>query len=437
MASLRTTSVAGLLVLALTPAAQARPEPGPLPTRPARVVQRLVDRAKPGETVRIPPGVYVGSVTLRKNIGLVGAGTQRTILEGRGAEHVLLVEGSALISKLTVRGGRIGIEFRGGEATLQDAVVTANEVYGVHCLASPVLFNNRIFANGIGVAVNSRSPLLLHNTIAGNAKAGVWSWYGPGPALVHDLVVDNRIALDFGAGSSPEVVDSYEWGHIRPSAGFREEDPGPDGLSEGRLSLASGSPLAEAVGLSSLLRLRPGARQGALYPVGHLGPRRAEVELDRARARRHVLRYEPKLTYRLTPEPGIFQVEVAFSRPPFQLGSSETTSRIEVLRAWDVKDQVRLHAQVRPGPAPGVQVDSFEPDPPMESGRYRLLCEFQDPAALRLAGGKLVFERLTSLQDVQIVPPEGWKLRPRPERSTDKGRLISAEAVPPGAEASP
>src|SRR5262249_42907642 len=157
------------------------------------------------------------------------AGAQRTVLDGQGADIVLLVESAALVSKLTVRGGLIGIEFRGPDATLQDAIVTRNQIYGVHCLASPVLFNNRVFNNGTGVAVNSRAPVLLHNTIAGNRAAGVWSWYGPGPSILNDLVVDNHQALDAGAGSAPEIAGSVEWGHVKPSAGFREEDPGPDG----------------------------------------------------------------------------------------------------------------------------------------------------------------------------------------------------------------
>jgi hypothetical protein len=91
-----------------------------------------------------------------------------------------------VVSGLTVRGGRTGIELRGsGRAIVQDCVVAWNRDAGVHCLASAVLFNNRIYGNqGHGVAVNSRSPVLLHNTIAGNGDAGVWSWYAPGPVLL-------------------------------------------------------------------------------------------------------------------------------------------------------------------------------------------------------------------------------------------------------------
>ena len=435
MAWLKKSSVAGWLLLALAPWAGAKPQEGKLPIRPASVVQRLVDRARPGATVRLPAGVFVGSVTVRKNIGLVGAGVGRTILDGQGADRVLLVESAALVARMTVRGGQIGVELRGPDAILQDTLITANKIYGVHCLASPVLFNNRILANGTGVAVNSRSPVLLHNTIAGNGAAGVWSWYGPGPALLNDLVADNKIALDDGAGSSPEIANSYEWGHVRPSAGFREVDPGPDAFEDERAGVGASSPLAQSVDLSPLLRLKPGAADGATFPVGYLGSRRAEVELDRGKARAYAHRNEPQLTYRLTGEPGVFQVEVTFSRPPFQLGSSETTASIEVLKAWDDQGTVRLHADVRRnGTLLGVQVDSFEPDPPLQAGRYHVLCEFQDPAAWRDVGGKMVFQRVTSVEGVRIVPPEGWTLRRLPSVESERGRVLSAEAVPPGAQ---
>jgi hypothetical protein len=292
------------------------------------------------------------------------------------------------------------------------------------------LFNNRIYGNKIGVAVNSRAPVLLHNTIAGNRHAGIWSWYAPGPALVHNLVTHNAVALDSGAGSRPEIVNSVEWGHQHPSAGFQIGEPSYEDPLDGRLSLTEDSLLADLVELSPLLRLRSGAARGALYPVGHLGKRRAEVELDRSAVRGFIHRNEPQLTYRLTPEPGVFRIEVAFSQPAFQLGSSLTTTSIEVLKVWDTKGSVQLHADVHKGEMLGVKVGALDPDAPVEAQRYRMICELVDPQAWRQVGDKMRFERVTSLEGSKIVAPDGWVLRKLPARSTEKGKILAAEAAP-------
>jgi hypothetical protein len=419
--------LAGLVALAVSAAADGRPEKAGLKIYPSGVLQRLIDRAGPGETVRIPPGIYEGSVVVRKDVTLKGAGTRRTILDGKGAECVLRIEGGASASKLAVRGGLIGVEFRGPGGTLQDSVVAWNQRYGVHCLASAVLFNNRIYGNGDGVAVNSRAPVLLHNTIAGNRDSGVWSWYGPGPTLIHNLVTHNSQALMTGAGSQPELKDNVEWANGKLVEGFKVEAPGYDDPLDGRLSPVEGTPLAEAVELSALLRRRPGHAAGGLYPVGYLGARRAEVELDAGKVRAFVRRFEPRLTYRLTPEPGVFQVEIAFARPPFQIGASEQATHVEVLRAWDSKGKIELYAQAQKGEVWSIRTDALDPDAPLESARYRLLCEFVDPGALRLEGDRMIFERVTSLESVDIEAPEGWKLRRLPARQTKKGRLVAAE----------
>src|SRR4029078_1751677 len=122
--------------------------------------------------------------------------------------------------------GKIGIQFSGPSAILQDSVVSGNTMYGVHCLSNPILFNNRIHDNRVGVAVNSRGPILLHNTLARNTDSAVWSWYAPGPVMIHDLVVGGRLAIEQGAGSTPEIVRSYEWETAKATAGFLMEDPG-------------------------------------------------------------------------------------------------------------------------------------------------------------------------------------------------------------------
>jgi hypothetical protein len=422
--------LAALATLAVAAAAQARPHE-PLRTFPASVLQRLIDRAQPEETVRIPPGIYEGAVRLDKDVSLVGAGAGRTILDGAGAAVTLLVESRATVSRVTVRGGQTGVEFRGPGGILQDSLVTWNAVQGVHCLANAVLFNNRIVGNGHGVAVNSRGPVLLHNTIAGNRRAGIWSWYAPGPTAIHNLVTHNEMALDAGAGSTPELEHNVEWGNAGALHGrFLVEAPDyADPLTE-RLSPVAGSPLSEMVQRSPLLRVRRGAAEaGALYPAGYLGARRAELELDLKRLASFARRHEPQVTYRLTPEPGVFQVEVAFSRPPFQMGVSQGATQVEVLRAWDSEGKVRLYADVHTSGKPRVAVDAIEPDAPLGSRRYRLLCQFHDPAAWRVEGDRMIFERLTSFEPVRIVAPEGWQLRRLPTRRTEQGNLVRAELV--------
>lgn len=389
--------------------ASARPESAPVQIRPASEIQTLIDGARSGDVIRIPEGVYRGAIHINKSIQLVGAGSRKTILDGTGQAIALLITSKASVSQVAVRGANIGIEIRAAEALVQDSLIARNQSFGIHCLADAILFNNRILENGSGVGVNSRNPILLHNTISRNAQIGVWSWYAPGPTLIHNLVTENRLAMDVGAGSHPEYIDNAEWGNSVAVAEFSN---------------------VESVQRSDLLKAKSGKDAEGDFPVGALGARRGDVELDRSAAEAYLKRFLPTVTYRLTPQPGVFQLELAFSSLPFQTGTSPNTTGLKVLKAWDTKGTVQVFADAKQGGTWEVKVDSLSADVPTEARRYKVLCEVTDAASWRQDGDKMIFERVTSIGKPHIVPPTGWTVRALHAGKSELGTRYTARVEP-------
>lgn len=391
----------------LAPAlALAQPQSSPLQVRSASEIQTLIDAARKGDTIRVPEGIYQGTLNINKPIQLVGAGSRKTVFDGTGEAIALLITSKATVSHVAVRGANIGVEIRANEALLQDSLVARNKSFGVHCLADAILFNNRVLENGSGVGVNSRNPILLHNTISRNTQIGVWSWYAPGPTLIHNLITENRLAVDVGAGSRPEYIDNTEWGNSVAVAEFTN----PDSVSR-----------------SELLKARPGKDAEGDFPVGVLGSRRGDVELDRPAAEAYLKRFLPTVTYRLTPKPGVFQLELSFSSLPFQTGTSPTTTGLRVLKAWDTKGSVQVFADVKQGKTWEVTADSLSADVPMEARRYKLLCEVEDAASWFQKDGKMVFDRVTSIGKPSIIAPEGWTVRLLSAKKSELGARYTAE----------
>jgi nitrous oxidase accessory protein len=116
--------------------------PSALEGRPSRAdaspLQRLVDEAAPGATVRVPPGRYVGDLVIDKPVRLVGTGRPTLVASGTGSvvrirADDVTVEGFDIDGR---RGGDLGRDSSGVHvaalrATIRDCRIV-DAIFGVY-----------------------------------------------------------------------------------------------------------------------------------------------------------------------------------------------------------------------------------------------------------------------------------------------------------------
>lgn len=101
-------------------------------------IQALINAAPSGGTVTVPAGTYHESLTVNKNLTIVGASSSTTIIQAvTGQRTITVTAGNNLrLENLTVTGGQTaqgggGILLAGGSLTLVDCVVSGNSAaYG-------------------------------------------------------------------------------------------------------------------------------------------------------------------------------------------------------------------------------------------------------------------------------------------------------------------
>ncbi len=178
---------------------------------PGQSIQAAVDTARPGQTIKLAPGIYHESVAIVKDrITLEGSGSDLTTMEpaaqatdpcgsqefgicvvGRLDQNNNVVQPvhRVRVSDLSVRhfstvdqtGQRsgVGVFILGAEGTTVEHVVAAdNGSFGV-------------------VSISSSGDRYLHDTATGSAEAGfhIAPSAGPGATLVHDRAYANRYGI--------------------------------------------------------------------------------------------------------------------------------------------------------------------------------------------------------------------------------------------------
>jgi nitrous oxidase accessory protein len=146
---------------------------------------QAIDAAEPGDTLRLGPGTYQGSVTVDTPLSI--AGSDGTVVDGGGIGSVLIIDApDSSISGLTVRGSGSSHE------TIDSGIKLTKKARNAR------VRDNVLIENLYGIDIHgARDAVVANNTITGrddhrmNARGnGVYLWNAPGAE-----VRDNTIRL--------------------------------------------------------------------------------------------------------------------------------------------------------------------------------------------------------------------------------------------------
>lgn len=216
------------------------------------VIQRLIDNAKEGDVIVIPPGIYYENIDLKgKKITLQSQNpsdpnvVQRTIIDGsKSNAPVVTCENNetdkTIIHGLTLRGGKGkvdygeishggGIYIESAYPTIRDNIICGNTACegnggGITVIkGSPLIVGNSIIDNkgewGAGVCLNRCTAILENNTIRGNSEAycgGAIFIYESAARIVGNVLQNNTASYGSGIGLYGFIKEVYrdEYGDV-------------------------------------------------------------------------------------------------------------------------------------------------------------------------------------------------------------------------------
>jgi nitrous oxidase accessory protein len=181
--------------------------PGALEGRPPASqlspIQTLIDRARPGETVTVPAGVYDGDLIIDRPIRLAGQG--RPLLRGSGTGSVVRVRAD----DVTIEGFEIdglaggdlgrdpaGIHVTGHRVVIRDCRIR-NALFGIYLREANGATVERSFVRG----VPGKAP--------GEKGSGIHIWNTDGFTLIENEVVDARDGLYIQSSPNGRTLRNY------------------------------------------------------------------------------------------------------------------------------------------------------------------------------------------------------------------------------------
>ncbi len=208
-----------------------------------------------GDTVLVMPGLYRENVVLKPGVSLISRLTGGAIILGRpilpAQQPTVTGADGALISGFVITGGYGGIACNGTSPTIRRNIIRGNFTHGIACgnhsqavienntilgnlgtpstgrsigiyseNSTPVIRNNIVTGNSVGLGVVHGLPLESYNDFWGNRRdiSGVAA--GPGTISADPMFVD--IAL---APNVPVGVDDYRLDAASPCRDAGDPDP--------------------------------------------------------------------------------------------------------------------------------------------------------------------------------------------------------------------
>jgi len=186
-----------------------------------KTIGHAISLASSGDSIRVAAATYVENVNNRKALKILGSGANATFLSASNPDlpvvrvitPLVQVTTNALLSKLTISGGKNSGIFNSGTLTMNDCIVTHNSAQrhygisfggGIFNIGTLTINNSTISANGAsgGGGIYSRGMATINSsTLSGNSGAlgaGIFSQFGA-PLAITNSTISGNIG-DVGAG---------------------------------------------------------------------------------------------------------------------------------------------------------------------------------------------------------------------------------------------
>lgn len=347
-------------------------------------IQARLDAASPGDVVTVAAGTYEGTLTIPDGVTLWGAGAGETILDGAGAPQAISCGREAVIGGLAIRNAQIGIHNQGNYIGVFECDFESLSRAGIWLQSGSAVIANNYFKgadrSGTGIFAVGANPVIANNLFEDLAFA-VRVHHQFIPSLIGNVFRNNRVAIDVGGGAKVVLRDNLFQGNEVAVRGF-ELDPAIDLNAD-----TSGVVLVRGMAVEAYLHMLDAS----------LGP---------------IVAQHPAVIYELPDTVGEFDVTLLFPWATFSIGASAVDTVVADHFAYDWVEPRELNSELlQPeNDRPTVMVDN--PDITDKGlDRYVLENRFVHPASyFRDDQGRLVFERMTTLSRIEVLPPAGYRV---------------------------
>lgn len=163
-------------------------------------IQKAIDTASEGDTIRVAPGTYVENIRIQKEgLTIHGAGPELTTIDGGENGHVVVfnpASGSISGFMITNSGGNprysAGVFTSQANVNIENCVISNNNcgiTYSSN--SSGIIANNRVANNsghGIEMMTNSHATM-TNNVIAHNSRSGIYC--KDSSPIINNTIVNN------------------------------------------------------------------------------------------------------------------------------------------------------------------------------------------------------------------------------------------------------
>ena len=208
-------------------------------------IQKAMDAARSGDTVRVSQGTYYENVTLKDGVTLQGGwnkdfsnrdrSTYVTTIDAskKGGPVILGANGATVDGFTIINGTRIekgaasigaGVYCKSTSPTIKNNIIQANDPAGIYCSGSSAVIVNNFISNNeeAGIYLENGCTLKIQgNTITGNKMAGIGTG---GMVPSHIEVLNNIINNNTRAGVEAKAAKGTVYNNIiyeNKSAGIR------------------------------------------------------------------------------------------------------------------------------------------------------------------------------------------------------------------------
>lgn len=184
--------------------------------KPFKSIGAALEKADKNTNVIVLPGYYVENIEIPKDVAVYGASADSVIIKAKNSDKtVVTMQSRTKIDKVTIEGGRIGIEVEeNARVSIMESVIKDNDRDGIRIKDGDIdedhrvnITNNRIRNNGrSGVYAEERRIVLMDNVIESNEKDGIAF-----ANKVSAYLEDNTMKFNGGSGMAIKFDGADIW----------------------------------------------------------------------------------------------------------------------------------------------------------------------------------------------------------------------------------